>query len=82
MVPADYIALAALVVSVVLGVGFGFGKGLKFFTSGIFGVSISIFVCYLIFGFVLDWDVVGNLLGDFNNWLREQGSLCIFCADI
>lgn len=82
MITADYIALAALVVSVLLGVGVGFGKGLKFFTSGIFGVIISIFVCYLIFGFVLDWDVVGNLLGDFNNWLREQGGVGTFFADI
>ncbi len=82
MITADYIALAALVISVLLGVGVGFGRGLKFFTSGIFGVIISIFVCYLIFGFVLDWDVVGNLLGDFNNWLREQGGVGTFFADI
>ena len=82
MITADYIVLGVLVVFVLIGALVGFGKGLKFFTSGIFGVIISVFVCYLIFGLVLSWDFVAELLGKFSDWLREQGSVGTFFADI
>lgn len=82
MITADYIVLGVLVVFVLIGALVGFGKGLKFFTSGIFGVIISVFVCYLIFGLVMSWDFVAELLGKFSDWLREQGSVGTFFADI
>ena len=82
MLTADYIVLGLLLVFVLIGALVGFGKGLKFFTSGIFGIIISVFVCYLIFGLVLSWSVVSDLLARFNGWLREQGSVGTFFADI
>ena len=82
MLTADYIVLGLLLVFVLIGALVGFGKGLKFFTSGIFGIIISVFVCYLIFGLVLSWSVVSDLLARFNEWLREQGNVGTFFADI
>lgn len=82
MLTADYIVLGLLAVFVLIGAVVGFGKGLKFFTSGIFGVIISVFVCYLIFGLVLNWGFVNDLLERFRNWLYEQGSVGTFFADI
>ena len=82
MLTADYIVLGLLVVFVLVGSLVGFGNGLKFFTSGIFGVIISVFVCYLIFGLVLSWDAVAGLLDKFSGWLYEQGTAGTFFADI
>ena len=66
MITADIIVLVGCILFVLIGAMVGFGKGLKFFTSGIFGIIISAFVCYLIFGFVLNWGVVGDLLAKFH----------------
>lgn len=82
MITADIIVLVAFILFVLIGALAGFGKGLKFFTSGIFGVIISIFVCYLIYGLVLDWDAVRGLLDRFNEWLTQQGDVGQFFADI
>ncbi len=82
MLTADIIVLAGSVLFALVGLIVGFGKGLKFFTSGIFGIIISVFVCYVIFGFVLNWGFVSDLLGKFNDWLRENGSVGTFFADI
>lgn len=82
MLTADIIVLAGSLLFMLVGAIVGFGKGLKFFTSGIFGVIISVFVCYIIYGFVLDWEFVRNLLDKFNAWLAEQGSVGTFFADI
>ena len=82
MITADIIVLVGCILFVLIGAMVGFGKGLKFFTSGIFGIIISAFVCYLIFGFVLNWGVVGDLLAKFNNWLTEQGNVGTFFANI
>ena len=82
MMTADIIVLVGCILFVLIGAMVGFGKGLKFFTSGIFGIIISVFVCYLIFGFVLDWDAVRNLLDKFNDWLKDSGDVGTFFADI
>ena len=82
MLTADIIVLIAFIVFALLGVIFGFGKGLKFFTGGIFGIIISIFVCYLIFGLVLDLGFVKGLCNSFNEWLQESGSVGSFFASI
>ena len=82
MLTADIVALLAFIAFALLGVIFGFGWGLKFFTSGIFGIIISIFVCYLIFGLVLDISFVKQLCDDFLNWLNESGSVGSFFASI
>ncbi|MCD8293885.1 MAG: hypothetical protein LUE27_01370 [Clostridia bacterium] len=62
---ADWIALAILLVSLVIGAVAGCGKVLKFFTSGIFGFIISVFACYCLGGLILGIPAIGNLLDKF-----------------
>ena len=42
MILADWIVLAGILGFALLGMLFGFGKGLKFFTGGIFGIIIAV----------------------------------------
>lgn len=58
----DWIAIGVVVVSVLFGLLFGFGKLLKFFTGGIIGIIISIVVTYFCFGIVSSWGFVRDLL--------------------
>ena len=69
------IIIPIVIIGTVLGgmIG-GFGKVLKFFTQGIFGKIISVFVCYFIFGIVLDWPFVQDLLHQLNTSLAANGS--------
>ena len=67
----DWIAIGVVLVAVLFGLLFGFGKLLKFFTGGIIGVLISIVVTYFCFGVVSSWvfvrDVMAKLLGAMQN---------------
>ena len=54
MVLADWIAIGIVVVFIALGALIGFGSGLKFFTSGIFGIIIVVGTVFLEVGFVRD----------------------------
>lgn len=58
----DWIAIGVVLVSVLFGVLFGFGKLLKFFTGGIIGVIISVVVTYFCFGVVSSWGFVRDLM--------------------
>lgn len=62
MLLADWIAVAVLAVALLLGLIAGFAGGLRFFTGGIFGIIISIIVCYFLYGVVTDWTFVNDLL--------------------
>lgn len=62
MLIADWIALAVIAGFALIGAIAGFGKGLKFFTSGIFGIVISVFVCYCVGGLILELQFVKDLL--------------------
>ena len=62
MLLADWIAVAVLAVALLLGLIAGFAGGLRFFTGGIFGIIISIIVCYFLYGVVSDWSFVNDLL--------------------
>ena len=70
----DIIIPILLVLTVLGGIIGGFGKVLKFFTKGIFGKIISVFICYFIFGIVLDWPFVQDLLYQLNNSLAANGN--------
>lgn len=71
---ADWIAIGIVAVAALLGAIFGFGKVLKFYTSGIFGIIISVFVCYCIGGIVLQWPFVTDLLAKFAAlWADKEG---------
>lgn len=72
MITADVIVLVALLICIVLGSFMGFGKGLRLFTGGVFGRIISVVICYFLFGIVLSWDFVQDLLLRFTTMLSEQ----------
>ena len=73
MVTADWIAIAVLVVALGLGALLGLGKWLKFFTSGVFGVIISIIICYFIGGGILQRGFVQELLAKFASLWSDKG---------
>jgi len=73
MVTVDWIAIAILVVALGLGALLGFGKWLKFFTSGVFGIIISIVVCYFIGGGILQLEFVQELLSKFASLWSDKG---------
>ena len=62
MVLADWIAIGIVVVFIALGALIGFGSGLKFFTSGIFGIIIGVVVCALVGTVFLEVGFVRDLL--------------------
>ena len=62
MILADWIALGLIAVFMIVGVIVGFGKGLQFFTGGIFGFIIGIVVCVLLGTVFLDVTFVRDLL--------------------
>lgn len=74
MILCDWIALAVLVVAALIGALLGFGKCLKLFSSGIFGIIISIFLCYVFGGLILGLPFVQNLLTKFAAlWNTKEG---------
>lgn len=82
MIIADWVAVGAVALFLIIGVIVGFGKGLKFFTSGVFGVLISIFVCYCIGGLILQLEFVQTLLGKLVAAMEDKGGFCDFLIDI
>lgn len=62
MIIADWVAVGVVLVSLALGTLIGFGRGLKFFTSGIFGFIIGVVVCALVGTVFLDVPFVADLL--------------------
>ncbi|MDE6585568.1 MAG: hypothetical protein K2K80_02685 [Clostridia bacterium] len=62
MILADWIVLGLIVVFMAIGAIVGFGKGLQFFTSGIFGFIIGIVVCVMLGTVFLDVAFVRDLL--------------------
>ena len=62
----DVIVIIIAVVLALLGLLLGFGRTLKFFTSGIFGIVISVFVCMTFGGMVLGIPAVHQWMFDIN----------------
>ena len=75
MVTWDYIVLIAFVASLFIGSAFGFGKVLGWVTGGITGKIIAVIVCYFIYGVVLDFSFVRELMAKLVTTLQEDGSL-------
>ena len=82
MVAADWIAIAAVAGICALGAFLGFGKGLKFVTDGIFGIIISVFICYCIGGIVLEFDFVQEILNKLTGALTDKNGFCDFLLKI
>ena len=73
----DWIIIVLILLFCVLGMLFGFGKGLKFFTGGIIGIIISIFICYALGGIIYNIGFVAKALDSFRNSLAGKGNT--FC---
>ena len=83
MIVADLIVLALVAIFAVLGMLFGFGKGLKFFTGGIFGIILSVFVCYALGGLIFNISFVHKALEGFRATLEKNGSgFCKFLLTV
>ena len=83
MIIADWIVLGLIAFFCLLGMLVGFGKGLKFFTGGIFGFIISIFVCYTLGGLICNFGFVQDLLSSFRGVLEANGNgFCNFLLTI
>ena len=78
----DWIVVALIVVFAIFGMLFGFGKGLKFFTGGIIGVIISIFICYALGGVIYSIGFVKKGLSAFSGLLENKNGFCNFLLKI
>ena len=72
MILADWIFIGTAIIFGIAGLTFGFGKLLRWLTDGLRGILISIFICYLIFGFVLNLGFVQALLERFKESLAAS----------
>lgn len=74
MITADVVVIIAFILCLVLGSVLGFGRVLRIFSDGIFGMIISVVLCYFLFGVVLSWGFVQDLLLKFTDTLAEKDS--------
>ena len=83
MILADWIILALLLIFALLGMLLGFGKGLKIFTGGIFGVAISIFVCYAVGGLIINIGFIQSALMNMRSAIAaKDNGFCDFLLTI
>lgn len=78
MVTADWVVLGVGLLFALIGLLIGFGKSLKFFTSGLVGFLISLIVCYFCYGMVTSWGFVQEFMvkvatgaASLNNWFGD-----------
>lgn len=81
MLLADYIMLGVIAVVAILGLVVGFSGGLKFFTSGIFGIVISVVVTYFLLGIVNSWQFVQDLLSKLNGMMGDLNPTLVNIID-
>lgn len=83
MIVADFIFIGGAIAVAFLGWLLGFGKTLKFFTSGIFGILISVFVCYCLGGMIMNITFVSDLLAKLAAvWGEKEGFFFEFLTKI
>lgn len=83
MIMADWIVIGLIALFCIFGMLFGFGKGLKFFTGGIIGIIISIFVCYALGGLIYNIGFVQNGLNSMRTALaNKDNGFCNFLLKI
>lgn len=74
MILADWVALGLAALFCIFGLIFGFGKGLNFFTDGIFGFFISVIVCYALGGIIYNFGFVQDLLDKLRTALSDKNN--------
>ena len=67
----DSVTLIAAIILAGLGLALGFGRTLKFFTKGIFGFILSIFICASFGGMIAGIPAVAVWIGGLNEKLGE-----------
>lgn len=82
MITADWVAVGLTAFFCLVGVIAGFGRGLKFFTSGIFGFLISVLVCYCLGGFIYKLNFVQELLVKLVAAMSNKNGFCDFLIKI
>ncbi len=83
MIIADWAVIIGVVVCCILGAILGFGKCLKFFTKGIFGIIISVIVCYCVGGTILHIGFMQDLLAKIaSGWTGKEGFFYNFLTKI
>jgi len=83
MILVDYIAIGIIVLTLLCGVFAGFGKGLIFVTKGVVGMIISAVITWFLFGVVLSWGFVQDIIANFIASLESNGSaFCNFLITI
>ena len=82
MLIADWIVIILIALFCLLGLGLGFGRGLKFFTKGIFGVFIAVFVCYCVGGLILNIGFVNELVTNLHTTFENGNGFFKFLASI
>ena len=70
----DWIIIVLLIIFCILGMLFGFGRGLRFFTGGIIGIIISIFVCYALGGLIINIGFVQDAMNSFRDALAAKNN--------
>lgn len=73
MILADWIAIGLIAFFCLLGILCGFGRGLAFFTKGIFGIFIAVFVCYTFGGFIYNLGFVQSMLNGIVTAMENSG---------
>lgn len=68
----DLVTIGVAVVSALIGFIIGFGKGLKGFTKGIFGIIISVFVTATFAGMFLKIETVSGWVADITRLAAEK----------
>ena len=74
MTTIDSITLLVGILLAALGFAVGFGRALRFFTKGIFGFVISVFVCATFGGMIAGIPAVSKLISDLNEYLGGKWS--------
>lgn len=71
MITADWIAIGVAVFAVLAGYVMGFGKTFDFLTKGTIGLIISLVICWFLFGIVLNWGFVQELVQKMVNYFQS-----------
>lgn len=83
MIVADWVVIGLTALFTICGMLFGFGKGLKIFTGGIFGIIISVVVCYALGGLIYHIGFVQKALDGVRNAIAKNGNgFCKFLLKI
>lgn len=74
---ADWIAIAVIIVSILLGALLGFGKILAFLTNKVFGKITAVFICYTFGGMFMSFGFVQKFLAWIASlWTTHDNFFC------